>query len=53
MKAFIGTYFKTAEQALMAFDKLSDEVKKNKVMCQLHGSYFIVGKSTRKAFNKK
>jgi len=51
MKAFIGKYYKTAEAAIKAYDELLEDRKKNQSICELNGSYFIVGNSTIEAFN--
>jgi hypothetical protein len=53
MKVFIGTYYKTAKEAFRAWKKLPLGRKKVCSVCELDGSYFIVGNSLIKAFNKK
>jgi len=51
MKAFIGQYFKTLEEAIKAYEEMGKYEKKAKSVCELKGNYFIVGNSTIEEFN--
>ena len=53
MKAFIGKYFKTANKAIKAYNKMSKTMRKMQSVCEVGGGYFIVGNSTIKALKEK
>ena len=53
MKTFIGKYYKTLKQAIIAYNKMAEDLKEHQSLCEIEGGYFIVGNDTIKAFNKK
>jgi len=51
MKAFIGRYFTTLENALAYYSGLSKELQEHQSICETEGRYFIVSNEQIKKFN--
>lgn len=53
MKAFIGRYYKTAQKAVEAFNKMAEWNRKNHTVAKIGGAFFIIGLEQVKALKEK